>query len=149
MVVKKGDTVRVHYTGKLTDGTQFDSSEGREPLEFKVGVGMVVPGFDEAVVGMDLNETKTITIPPEKGYGQRSEDFIADIPRKEFPADFTANVGDKLMITLGDGAQVPVVITKINDDIVQIDGNMELAGKTLVFTITLTEIVASPEKEHI
>lgn len=141
MPVKKGDKVRVHYTGKLTDGTQFDSSEGRDPLEFTVGSHMVVDGFDEAVLGMELNETKTVTIPPEKAYGQRSDDFIADIPRKEFPADFTANVGDKLMITLGDGNQVPVVITKINDEIVQIDGNMELAGKTLVFTITLVEIV--------
>ena len=143
MPAKKGDKVRVHYTGKLTDGTQFDSSEGREPLEFTIGSGMVVQGFDEAVLGMELNETKTVTIPPEKAYGPRSDDFIADIPRKEFPADFTANVGDKLMITLGDGAQVPVVITKINDEIVQIDGNMELAGKTLVFTITLVEIVTT------
>lgn len=141
MAAKNGDTVRVHYTGKLTDGTQFDSSEGRNPLEFKLGSGMVVKGFDEAVLGMELNETKTVTIPPEKAYGPRSNDFIADIPRKEFPADFTANVGDKLMITLGDGAQVPVVITKIDNEIVQIDGNMELAGKTLVFTITLVEIV--------
>ncbi|HJJ35959.1 MAG TPA: peptidylprolyl isomerase [Methanocorpusculum sp.] len=141
MPAKKGDTVRVHYTGKLTDGTQFDSSEGRDPLEFRIGSGMVVKGFDEAVLGMELNETKTVTIPPEKAYGPRSDDFIADIPRKEFPADFTANVGDKLMITLGDGAQVPVVITKIDEEIVQIDGNMELAGKTLVFTITLVEIV--------
>lgn len=143
MPAKKGDKVRVHYTGKLTDGTQFDSSEGRDPLEFTIGSGMVVQGFDEAVLGMELDETKTVTIPPEKAYGPRSDDFIADIPRKEFPADFTANVGDKLMITLGDGAQVPVVITRIDDEVVQIDGNMELAGKTLVFTITLVEIVKS------
>jgi len=141
MAAKKGDTVRVHYIGKLTDGTQFDSSEGRDPLEFKIGSGMVVKGFDEAVLGMELNETKTVTIPPEKAYGLRSDDFIADIPRKEFPADFRATVGEKLLITLGDGAQVPVVITKIDDEIVQIDGNMELAGKTLIFTITLVEII--------
>ena len=140
MPVKKGDTIRVHYIGKHTDGTQFDSSEGKAPLEFTVGSGMVVAGFDEAVLGMEVGETKTVTILPEKAYGPRSDDFIADIPRKEFPADFTANVGEKLMITLGDGNQIPVTITKIDDEIVQIDGNFELAGKTLVFTITLQEI---------
>lgn len=140
MPVQKGDTVRVHYVGKLTDGTQFDSSEGRAPLEFTVGSGMVVAGFDEGVLGMEVGETRTLTLPPEKAYGPRSDDFVADIPRKEFPADFTAEVGEKLMITLGDGNQIPVVITKINEEIVQIDGNFELAGKTLIFTVTLQEI---------
>ena len=145
MPVKTGDTIRVHYTGTFPDGTQFDSSDGRDPLEFTVGSGMVVAGFDAAVVGMNLNETKTVTIPPEQAYGVHSEDFVADIPRKEFPPDFTAECGEKLLITLGDGVQVPVVITKITDDIVQIDGNHELSGKTLVFTITLVEIVESAE----
>lgn len=122
--------------------TEHSSIHPKEkaPLEFTVGSGMVVAGFDEAVLGMEIGETKTVTIPPEKAYGPHSDDFIADIPRKEFPADFTANVGEKLMITLGDGNQIPVTITKIDDEIVQIDGNFELAGKTLVFTITLQEI---------
>ena len=101
---------------------------------------MVVAGFDEGVLGMEIGETRTLTLPPEKAYGPRSDDFVADIPRKEFPADFTAEVGEKLMITLGDGNQIPVVITKINEEIVQIDGNFELAGKTLIFTVTLQEI---------
>ena len=140
MTVANGNTIKVHYKGELTNGEVFDSSEGSEPLEFTVGAGMVVPGFDAAVLGMELNETKTVTIPAKDAYGKRSDDFIADIPRKEFPADFTANEGDKLMITLGDGIQVPVVITKIDDEIVQIDGNHELAGKDLVFTITVVEI---------
>lgn len=140
MAVQNGNTIKVHYKGEYTDGTVFDSSDGREPLEFKVGAGMVVPGFDKAVVGMEMNETKKVTIPAKDAYGERSDDFVADIPRKEFPADFTANVGEKLLITLGDGVQVPVLITKINDDIVQIDGNHEMAGKDLVFTITVVEI---------
>lgn len=140
MSVANGNTIKVHYKGEYTNGEVFDSSEGREPLAFKVGSGMVVPGFDKAVLGMELNETKKVTIPAKDAYGEHSPDFVADIPRKEFPADFTANVGDKLMITLGDGVQVPVVITKINDEIVQIDGNHEMAGKDLVFTITVVEI---------
>ena len=141
MSVKKGDTIRVHYTGKLTDGTQFDSSEGKAPLEFKVGSGMVVPGFDAAVLDMELGETKTVTIPCEEAYGPRTEDMTVDIPRKEFGEGFTAEVGDKLMIQLGDGMQIPVTITKIDDEIVRIDANHELAGKDLVFTITIAEIV--------
>jgi peptidylprolyl isomerase len=141
MSVKKGDTIRVHYTGKLTDGTQFDSSEGKAPLEFKVGSGMVVPGFDAAVLDMEIGETKTVTIPCEEAYGPRTEDMTVDIPRKEFGEGFTAEIGDKLMIQLGDGMQIPVTITKIDDEIVRIDANHELAGKDLVFTITIAEIV--------
>ena len=141
MSVKNGDKIRVHYTGKLTDGTQFDSSEGKAPLEFTVGSGLVVPGFDAAVLGMELGETKTVTIPCEEAYGPRTDDMTVDIPRKEFGADFTANVGDKLMIQLGDGMQIPVTITKIDEEVVRIDANHELAGKDLVFTITLAEIV--------
>ena len=142
MAVENGNTIKVHYKGELSDGTVFDSSEGRAPLEFKVGAGRVVAGFDKAVLGMELNETKTVTIPCKEAYGEHSDDFVADIPRKEFPKDFTANVGEKLLITLGDGNQIPVLITKINDEIVQIDGNHELAGKDLTFTITVVEINA-------
>ncbi len=141
MSVEKGNTIRVHYTGKLTDGTQFDSSEGRDPLEFIVGGGMVVKGFDAAVLGMEVGETKTVTLSPEEAYGPRSEDFVAEIPRDQFPADFNAEVGEKLLIQLGDGMQVPITITKIDEKNVTIDGNHELAGKDLVFTITIAEIV--------
>ena len=142
MPAEKGNTVKVHYTGKLTNGEQFDSSEGKEPLEFKIGAGMVVPGFDKAVLGMEIGETKTVTIPCKEAYGERTDDMTVDIPRKEFPADFTANVGEQLLITLGDGNQIPVTITKIDDEIVRLDANHKLAGEDLVFTITLVEIVA-------
>jgi len=140
MPVVNGNTIKVHYTGKLTDGEQFDSSEGKDPLEFKVGAGMVVPGFDKAVLGMEIGETKTVTIPCKDAYGTRTDDMVVDIPRNEFPADFTANVGEKLLITLGDGNQIPVTITKIDESIVRLDANHKLAGKDLVFTITLVEI---------
>lgn len=142
MSVKNGDTIRVHYTGKLVDGTQFDSSEGRDPLEFKVGAHMVVEGFDAAVLDMEVGETKTVTIPAEKAYGPRTDDMTVDIPRSEFGADFTAEVGEQLLIQLGDGNQIPVTITKIDDEIVRLDANHHLAGKDLVFTITIVEIVA-------
>lgn len=141
MSVQNGDTIRVHYTGKLTDGTQFDSSEGKEPLEFTVGAGMVVPGFDAAVLEMNVGDTKTVTIPCEEAYGPRTEDMTVEVPRAEFGADFTANVGEQLLIQLGDGNQIPVTITKINDEIVKLDANHQLAGKDLVFTITIQEIL--------
>ncbi|HJJ32592.1 MAG TPA: peptidylprolyl isomerase [Methanocorpusculum sp.] len=137
-----GNTVKVHYTGKLTNGEQFDSSEGKDPLEFKLGSGMVVPGFDKAVLGMEIGETKTVTIPCQEAYGEHTDDMTVDIPRTEFPADFTANPGEQLLITLGDGNQIPVTITKIDDEIVRLDANHKLAGKDLVFTIALVEIVS-------
>jgi len=141
MSVQKGDTIRVHYIGELTDGTRFDSSEGRAPLEFIVGSGMVVSGFDAAVIGMDIGETKSVTILPSEAYGEKTDEMTVDIPRKEFGEDFTANPGEQLMIQLGDGNQIPVTITKIDEETVTLDANHPLAGKTLVFTITLAEIL--------
>lgn len=141
MSVTKGDTIRVHYTGKLTDGTQFDSSEGRDPLEFSVGSGMVIPGFDNGVIGMDIGETRTLEIPARDAYGEKSEDMIVAIPRKEFGADFTAEIGEQLLIQLGDGNQIPVTITQIDAETVTLDANHKLAGKDLIFTVTLVEII--------
>lgn len=141
MSVQNGDTIRVNYIGELVDGTCFDSSEGRDPLEFVVGSGMVVPGFDAAVLGMEIGETKSVTILPAEAYGEKTDDMTVEIPRKEFGGDFTANAGEQLMIELGDGNQIPVTITKIDEEMVTLDANHPLAGKTLVFTITLAEIV--------
>lgn len=140
MSIKKGDKIKVHYIGELTDGTQFDTSIGKEPLEFTVGSGMVVTGFDKAVIGMDIGETKKVTLSPDEAYGRRTDEMTVDIPRKEFGADFTAEVGEKLLITLGDGNEIPVTITKIDDEIVRLDANHELAGKELIFTITIEAI---------
>jgi len=141
MSVQNGDTIRVHYSGKLTDGSLFDSSEGRDPLEFTAGSGMVVPGFDAAVMGMEIGETKTVTLPPSEAYGEKNDDMTVEIPRAEFGADFTANPGEQLLIQLGDGNQIPVTIIQINEETVTLDANHQLAGKTLVFTITLVEIL--------
>lgn len=140
MTVKNGDKIKVHYTGKFEDGDVFDSSEGKEPLEFTVGEGIVVKGFDAAVLGMEIGETKTVTIQPEEAYGAKSDEMIVEIPREEFGADFTADLGEKLLIQLGDGNEIPVEITEINDKIVKLDANHPLAGKTLVFTINVVEV---------
>ncbi len=146
MSVKNGDMIRVHYIGELTDGTRFDSLDGRDPLEFTVGSGMVVPGFDAAVIGMEIGETKSVTILPMEAYGEKTDEMKVEIPRTEFGEDFTANPGEQLMIQLGDGNQIPVTITKIDEEMVTLDANHPLAGKTLVFTITLAEILeAKPE----
>ena len=116
MSVTNGNTIRVHYTGTLTDGTQFDSSEGRDPLELE--------------------------IPAKDAYGPRSDDMTVAIPRSEFGSDFTAEIGEQLLIQLGDGNQIPVTITQIDDKTVTLDANHKLAGKDLIFTVTLVEIVA-------
>ena len=142
MSVPNGNTIRVHYTGTLTDGTQFDSSEGRDPLEFVVGSGMVIPGFDKGVVGMEIGETRTLEIPAKDAYGPRSDDMTVAIPRSEFGSDFTAEIGEQLLIQLSDGHQIPVTITQIDDKTVTLDANHKLAGKDLIFTVTLVEIVA-------
>lgn len=141
MSVQSGDTIRVHYTGKLTDGTVFDSSDGRDPLEFSVGSGMVIPGFDNGVIGMEIGETKVIDIPARDAYGEASDDMTVAIPREEFGPDFTANIGEQLLIQLGDGNQIPVTIIQIDEATVTLDANHQLAGKDLVFTVTLIEIV--------
>ncbi|HJJ37672.1 MAG TPA: peptidylprolyl isomerase [Methanocorpusculum sp.] len=141
MSVQNGNTIRVHYIGELLDGTRFDSSEGRDLLEFIVGSGMVVPGFDAAVLGMEIGETKSVTISPADAYGEKTDEMTVEIPRGEFGEGFTAEPGEQLMIQLGDGNQIPVTITKIDEDTVTLDANHPLAGKTLVFTITLAEIL--------
>ncbi|MDE2518539.1 MAG: peptidylprolyl isomerase [Methanocorpusculum sp.] len=142
MSVTNGNTIRVHYTGTLTDGTQFDSSEGRDPLEFVVGSGMVIPGFDNGVIGMEIGETRTIEIPAKDAYGEKSDEMIVVIPRGEFGEGFTAEIGEQLLIQLGDGNQIPVTITQIDEETVTLDANHKLAGKDLIFTVTLVEIAA-------
>ena len=138
--VKKGDTVRVHYTGKLTTGEQFDSSAGREPLEFEVGAGMMIKGFDDAVVGMVIGDKKTINIPPQEAYGERNEEMVIEFPRTNFPDDMTPEIGMQLMMNNSAGQQFPVTITEVQEEIVVLDANHMLAGKELVFDIEMVEI---------
>ncbi|MDE3124393.1 MAG: peptidylprolyl isomerase [Bacteroidota bacterium] len=138
--VKKGDTVKVHYHGKLEDGTTFDSSDGREPLEFEVGSGMVIAGFDEGVTGMQIGEKKTIHIPAEEAYGPVQEEMIMEFPRDRFPADMTPEVGMQLNMSNGQGQNFPVVIVEVKDTVVILDANHPLAGKDLIFDLELVEI---------
>ncbi len=139
--VKSGDTVKVHYHGRLTDGTTFDSSEGREPLEFEVGSGMVIKGFDDGVTGMKVGDKKTINIPVDEAYGPVNEGMLVEFPRSNFPPEMVPEVGMQLNMTSGDGQVIPVVITDIKDDIISLDANHPLAGEDLIFDLELVEIV--------
>jgi peptidylprolyl isomerase len=138
--VKNGDTVKVHYHGKLEDGSTFDSSAGREPLEFEVGSGSVIPGFDEGVKGMSVGEKKTINIPADEAYGAVEEDRIFEFPADRFPPDLKPEPGMALNMSNGQGEYIPVVIRDIKDDVVVLDANHPLAGKDLTFDIEVMEI---------
>ena len=138
--VKAGDVVKVHYTGKLTTGEQFDSSAGREPLEFTVGAGQMIKGFDAAMPGMTIGEKKTINIAPEDAYGPRSEEAIIQFPRENVPADMQLELGMTLTLSNQMGQPFPVVVVEIKDDVIVLDANHFLAGQELVFDIELVEI---------
>lgn len=138
---KDGDKVRIHYTGKLTDGTEFDSSKGREPLEFVLGSGMVIPGFNDAIEGMELGATITAIIPAEKAYGPHREEMVIKVSRAQLPSDLKFSVGQRFALPQPDGRQAMLKVADINDAEVTFDGNHELAGKDLVFDIELVEIV--------
>jgi len=138
--VKKGDTVKVHYHGKLVDGTTFDSSEGRDPLEFQVGAGMMIKGFDEGVLEMNVGQKKTISILPENAYGLSDPDSIIDFPISNFPSDMKPEVGMQLNMRDNTGNTFPVVISAVKEETVSLDANHPLAGKELVFDIELIDI---------
>lgn len=137
---KNGDNVKVHYRGTLTTGEQFDSSEGREPLSFKVGAGQMIKGFDEAIPGMAVGEKKTINISPENAYGEKNQEAIVEFPKSNIPEDLKLEPGMKLQLQNENGDPIPVVVSEIKDDVVVLDANHELAGKELVFDIELVEI---------
>ena len=137
---QSGNQVKVHYHGRLQDGTTFDSSEGRSPLEFEVGAGQVIKGFDDGVLGMKTGDKKTIHIPVEEAYGEKSEDMIIEFPRDQFPPDMKPEVGMQLNLRGQDGKNFPVVISDIKDDAIILDGNHPLAGKDLIFDIEMVEI---------
>jgi len=140
-VVKNGDKVRVHYTGKLTNGEPFDSSHGREPLEFTVGAGQMIKGFDAALPGMNVGDKKTVNIPPSEGYGERSEEAIHEFPMEKVPPGVELTIGMQLTLTSTEGPLIPVVVKEIKKDVVILDANHFLAGKELVFDIELIDIV--------
>ncbi|MEP6700949.1 MAG: FKBP-type peptidyl-prolyl cis-trans isomerase, partial [Bacteroidota bacterium] len=126
--VKKGDKIKVHYHGKLTSGETFDSSAGREPLEFEVGSGMVIKGFDDGVTGMTAGEKKTINIPFDDAYGARNPDMVIEMPKDRFPKDMELEVGMPLMMSDEEGQQYQVSIVEIKDKSVMLDANHALAG---------------------
>lgn len=138
---KKGDMVRVHYTGRLISGEQFDSSAGREPLEFTVGAGQMIKGFDTGVEGMNIGEKKVINITPEEGYGLRNEEAVIEFPLEQVPADMKLEPGMQLTLQNQEGQPVPVVVAELREDVVILDANHFLAGKNLVFDVELVEIV--------
>ncbi|MBA2249292.1 MAG: peptidylprolyl isomerase [Chitinophagaceae bacterium] len=138
--VKQGDVVKVHYTGKLTDGEQFDSSTGREPLEFTVGAGQMIKGFDAAMPGMKVGDKKTINIMPADAYGEKNEEAIIEFPKKNVPEDMKLEPGMQLQLRNESGQPFPVTIVEIKDDVIILDANHSLAGKELVFDIELVEI---------
>lgn len=144
---KEGDTVHVHYTGKLKDGTVFDTSEEREPLSFKIGEERVIPGFEKAVVGMEPGDTKTEELPPEQAYGEHREDMVMELERDQLPDNLEPKVGQQLQLRMQNGQEVPVVITELGEESVTIDANHPLAGKDLVFEIELVEIGEDSEEE--
>ena len=139
--VKKGDKVKVHYHGKLTNGETFDTSKGREPLEFEVGGGMVIKGFDKGVTGMTVGEKKTVNIPYNEAYGPKNPEMLIEIPKDKFPKDLDLEVGLPLQMGDGSGQTYQVVITQIKDESVVLDANHPLAGEDLVFEIELVEII--------
>lgn len=138
--VKNGDTVRVHYHGKLTNGSTFDSSEGRDPLEFTVGTGQVIKGFDDAMVDMTIGEKKTVHIPVDNAYGQRNDDMMMEYPKSEFPDDMTPEPGMELHMSDTAGNVFPVVIAEVREEMVLLDANHPLAGEDLIFEIELVSI---------
>jgi len=139
--VKSGDTVKVHYTGTLDDGTVFDSSRDREPLEFTLGQGQVIHGFDEALAGMAVSESKTVHIPVESAYGPHHEAMVVKVERANIPESIQPQVGMQLQMQQEDGRPLIVMITEITDEQVTLDANHPLAGKDLNFDIELVEIV--------
>ncbi|MCY7290976.1 MAG: peptidylprolyl isomerase, partial [Ferruginibacter sp.] len=135
--VKSGDVVKVHYTGKLANGEQFDSSIGREPLEFTVGAGQMIAGFDAALPGMKVGDKKTINISAKDGYGETDETAIIEFPKENVPADMKLEIGQQLTLSNEQGQPFPVVIKEVKEDVVILDANHFLAGKELVFDIEL------------
>jgi peptidylprolyl isomerase len=132
---QKGDTVQVHYTGRLSDGQVFDSSKDGDPLEFEVGSGAVIKGFDQGVEGMNIGDTKEIEIEVEDAYGERVEGLVQTVPRADFNLDTEPQAGMNLVMQLPDGNQIPVLITEVTEESITLDANHPLAGQKLIFEV--------------
>lgn len=139
--VKKGDKVKIHYTGRIKDGQVFDSSLEREPIEFEIGSGRVIPGVDKGVIGMKPGEKKEVDVPPQEDYGEYEQKLLIDVPMDKMPKDIKPDVGMRLQMINNMGQPLPVLVTEVNDESVKLDANHPLAGKDLVFNIELVEVV--------
>jgi peptidylprolyl isomerase len=139
-VVEKGDSVKVHYKGTLKDGTVFDSSEGREPLAFTMGEGSMIRGFENAVYGMEVGQTKTVTIPAAEAYGPRREEMMLEVKKEQLPPGMNPKIGDQLQMRNPNGGATIVTIVKVDPDSVTLDANHPMAGKDLTFEIKLVEL---------
>ncbi len=137
--VKNGDMVKVHYTCRLENGKVFESSRNRQPLEVTIGTASAIPAFGKAIMGMEIGEKKTVTIPPEEAYGQRRKELILDVKKSKFPENITPAIGQQLKILLN-GHPVNITVVDIKDNIVTLDANHPLAGETLIFDVELIEI---------
>jgi len=136
-----GDTVTVHYTATLPDGSVVDSSRGREPIRITLGGGQVIPGFEEALVGMSAGESKTVCVPPAKGYGDRAEELVFEVPRSSYPAGVQPEVGQRLQMTFEEGGHpLDAVVTAVTESTVTLDANHRMAGRDLVFDLLLVGI---------
>lgn len=137
---QEGDTVKVHYTGKMESGEIFDSSRGRVPLEFTIGSGRIISGFEKGIIGMQAGETKTITVPPEEGYGLRFEELTVDVNRSELSQDMDPQIGQCLRIPRKEGDDAIVTVTDMDEESVTLDANHPLAGRTLTFETELVDV---------
>ena len=138
--VKENNTVKVNYTGKLSNGQIFDTSEGKEPIEFTLGQGKLIPGFEKGLIDMKLNEKKTITIPQEEAYGDVNKDLIQEVQKTELPQDMAPEVGMGLVSKSPDGQEMNLMVVEVRDESIVIDGNHPLAGKELIFDLEVVEI---------
>ena len=139
MPSQPGDTVHIHYTGRLDDGTVFDSSEGRAPLTFTLGSGQVVPGFDRAATGLDVGEERTVRLEPSDAYGDRREDLVLTVPREAFPSDVSPQAGQRLQLGLQGGGTLDAEVTAVSDEAITLDANHPLAGQALTFDVQRVE----------
>jgi len=140
MAAKANDTVKVHYKGTLNDGQVFDTSEGRDPMEFTLGTGQVIPGFENGILGMEADQSKTIEIPAAEAYGDIKAELVQEVPRAQLPEEIKPEIGMQLMSQTPDGQQIPLIITAVSDDTITVDANHPLAGKDLTFEVTLVSV---------
>lgn len=138
--VQANDTVVVHYQGRLESGEVFDDSNGRDPLEISLGQGMVIPGFENALIDMEVSEKKTVNIPAAEAYGEHRAELVQEVPKNQLPEEIKPEVGMQLVSQTPDGQQIPLIVTEVGEEVITVDANPPLAGKDLIFDLELVAI---------